>query len=212
MSTPPVTLMVSRRAAHGRYQDLLAWLHEGEQLATDFPGYLGSGILAPPRDGDEFQIIFRFSDEPTCMPGSIPPRAGLGCNAATACSNAPKKRASVASTTGLAPIRCKNHRAGSRRWPSGWRSSGVAGVQPAVWPLAGHAGPAAPGNAQHPGPDAGHGVPVHPPVHPPAGQLAACLTCHHWRPAQPLRQAIQLGNSSGMLGGNQRTDKLTAPK
>jgi antibiotic biosynthesis monooxygenase (ABM) superfamily enzyme len=57
--------MVSRRAAHGRYQDLLAWLHEGEQLATDFPGYLGSGILAPPADGDEFQIIFRFSDEPT---------------------------------------------------------------------------------------------------------------------------------------------------
>jgi len=65
MSTPPVTLMVSRRAAHGRYQDLLAWLHEGEQLATDFPGYLGSGILAPPADSDEFQIIFRFSDEPT---------------------------------------------------------------------------------------------------------------------------------------------------
>ncbi|MFI7855944.1 antibiotic biosynthesis monooxygenase [Pseudomonas promysalinigenes] len=65
MSTPPVTLMVSRRAAYGRYQDLLAWLHEGEQLATDFPGYLGSGILAPPRDSDEFQIIFRFSDEPT---------------------------------------------------------------------------------------------------------------------------------------------------
>jgi antibiotic biosynthesis monooxygenase (ABM) superfamily enzyme len=57
--------MVSRRAAHGRYQDLLTWLHEGEQLATDFPGYLGSGILAPPRDSDEFQIIFRFSDEPT---------------------------------------------------------------------------------------------------------------------------------------------------
>lgn len=65
MSRSPVTLMVSRRAADGRYEELLAWLHEGEQLATDFPGYLGSGILAPPRDGDEFQIIFRFSDEPT---------------------------------------------------------------------------------------------------------------------------------------------------
>ncbi|MCO7563591.1 antibiotic biosynthesis monooxygenase [Pseudomonas sp. S 311-6] len=65
MSTPPVTLMVSRRAAHGRYQELLAWLHEGEQLATDFPGYLGSGILAPPADGDEFQIVFRFTDEQT---------------------------------------------------------------------------------------------------------------------------------------------------
>ncbi|MFJ4389759.1 antibiotic biosynthesis monooxygenase [Pseudomonas soli] len=65
MSTPPVTLMVSRRAACGRYQDLLAWLHEGEQLATDFPGYLGSGILAPPSEGDEFQIIFRFASEQT---------------------------------------------------------------------------------------------------------------------------------------------------
>ena len=65
MSTPPVTLMVSRRAARGRYQELLAWLHEGEQLATDFTGYLGSGILAPPADGDQFQIIFRFTDEAT---------------------------------------------------------------------------------------------------------------------------------------------------
>ncbi|MFJ3449855.1 antibiotic biosynthesis monooxygenase [Pseudomonas sichuanensis] len=65
MSTHPVTLMVSRRAAHGRYQDLLAWLHEGEQLATDFPGYLGSGILAPPAEGDDFQIIFRFTNEQT---------------------------------------------------------------------------------------------------------------------------------------------------
>ncbi|MFD2642099.1 antibiotic biosynthesis monooxygenase [Pseudomonas japonica] len=65
MSTPPVTLMLARRAAEGRYQDMIAWLHEGEQLATDFPGYLGSGVLAPPPQGDEFQIIFRFVDEKT---------------------------------------------------------------------------------------------------------------------------------------------------
>jgi len=65
MSTPPVTLMVARRVAEGRYQDMIAWLHEGEQLATDFPGYLGSGVLAPPPQGDEFQIIFRFVDEKT---------------------------------------------------------------------------------------------------------------------------------------------------
>ena len=65
MSTSPVTLMVARRVADGRYQDLIAWLREGEQLATDFPGYLGSGVLAPPPDDDEFQIIFRFADEPT---------------------------------------------------------------------------------------------------------------------------------------------------
>lgn len=65
MSAEPVTLMVARRVASGRYHDLIAWLHEGEQLATDFPGYLGSGVLAPPPDDDEFQIIFRFADEQT---------------------------------------------------------------------------------------------------------------------------------------------------
>jgi antibiotic biosynthesis monooxygenase (ABM) superfamily enzyme len=65
MSTSPVTLMVARRVADGRYQDLIAWLREGEQLATDFPGYLGSGVLAPPPGDNEFQIIFRFADEHT---------------------------------------------------------------------------------------------------------------------------------------------------
>lgn len=65
MSTTPVTLMVARRVANGRYEDLIAWLREGEQLATDFPGYLGSGVLAPPPDDDEFQIIFRFTNEQT---------------------------------------------------------------------------------------------------------------------------------------------------
>ncbi|WP_277372654.1 antibiotic biosynthesis monooxygenase [Pseudomonas sp. AA-38] len=61
----PVTLMVARRVANGRYNDFINWLHEGEHLATDFPGYLGSGVLAPPPGDDEFQIVFRFSDERT---------------------------------------------------------------------------------------------------------------------------------------------------
>ncbi|MEZ1315932.1 antibiotic biosynthesis monooxygenase [Pseudomonas fluorescens] len=65
MTTSPVTLMVARRVADGRYQDLMTWLREGEQLATDFQGYLGSGVLAPPPGGDEFQIIFRFANEQT---------------------------------------------------------------------------------------------------------------------------------------------------
>ena len=65
MSAEPVTLMVARRVANGRYQELIAWLHEGEQLATDFPGYLGSGVLAPPPGDDEFQIVFRFADQQT---------------------------------------------------------------------------------------------------------------------------------------------------
>ncbi|MCY1302740.1 hypothetical protein D9M70_524170 [compost metagenome] len=65
MSADPVTLMVARRVARERYHDFMAWLREGEQLAADFPGYLGSGVLAPPPDDDEFQMIFRFADGPT---------------------------------------------------------------------------------------------------------------------------------------------------
>ncbi|MGQ7247325.1 antibiotic biosynthesis monooxygenase [Halomonas sp. V046] len=65
MVPEPVTLMVARRVARGRYRDFLVWLDEGRALAADFPGYLGSGILAPPPGDDEYQIIFRFSDAQT---------------------------------------------------------------------------------------------------------------------------------------------------
>ena len=65
MSASPVTLMVARRVANGRYQDFNRWLNEGRELAADFSGYLGSGVLAPPQDDDEYQIIFRFSSSNT---------------------------------------------------------------------------------------------------------------------------------------------------
>lgn len=65
MSTAPVTLMVARRVARGRYRDFSDWLDEGRELAADFGGYLGSGVLAPPPGDDEYQIVFRFSDEAT---------------------------------------------------------------------------------------------------------------------------------------------------
>jgi antibiotic biosynthesis monooxygenase (ABM) superfamily enzyme len=65
MSASPVTLMVARRVEHGRYADFNRWLNEGRELAADFTGYLGSGVLAPPADDDEYQIIFRFSSSET---------------------------------------------------------------------------------------------------------------------------------------------------
>jgi len=57
--------MVARRVASGRYHDFNRWLNEGRDLAADFPGYLGSGVLAPPNSDDEYQIIFRFSSSDT---------------------------------------------------------------------------------------------------------------------------------------------------
>lgn len=65
MSSEPLTLMVARRVANGRYQDFHTWLGEGRDLAADFTGYLGSGVLAPPPGDDEYQIIFRFRDTET---------------------------------------------------------------------------------------------------------------------------------------------------
>jgi len=67
MSTDPVTLMVARRVACGRYRAFSDWLDEGRRLAADFDGFLGSGVLAPPPGDDEYQIIFRFSDESTLV-------------------------------------------------------------------------------------------------------------------------------------------------
>lgn len=122
MSTPPVTLMVSRRAAHGRYQDLLAWLHEGEQLATDFPGYLGSGILAPPAEGDEFQIIFRFTNESTlhAWEHSASRRAWL--QRGDGLFERPKERRVSGLDDWFGTNTVQNRHAGSKQPPSGWHS------------------------------------------------------------------------------------------
>lgn len=59
----PVTLLITRRIAAGRYADFLAWIRRGETLAQAYPGHLGSGVLAPPPGGDDYQIVFRFTDD-----------------------------------------------------------------------------------------------------------------------------------------------------
>ncbi|GAA5236789.1 antibiotic biosynthesis monooxygenase [Verticiella sediminum] len=59
----PVTLLITRRVAAARYNDFLAWLHEGEDMASAFPGYLGSGTLEPPPGGTDYQMVFRFANE-----------------------------------------------------------------------------------------------------------------------------------------------------
>jgi len=61
--TEPVTLLVTRRIAPGRYADFLSWIRRGEQLAGTFPGYLGSGVLSPPPGNPDYQIVFRFDSE-----------------------------------------------------------------------------------------------------------------------------------------------------
>lgn len=59
----PITVLVSRRIAVERYGDFLAWMREGEILAAGFPGFLGSGVLQPPRGGDLYEIVMRFDSQ-----------------------------------------------------------------------------------------------------------------------------------------------------
>ncbi|MBI3143724.1 MAG: antibiotic biosynthesis monooxygenase [Pseudogulbenkiania sp.] len=61
--TTPVTLLITRRVTPSRYHDFMAWTHRGERLAATFAGYLGSGVFVPPPDCDDYQIVFRFTDE-----------------------------------------------------------------------------------------------------------------------------------------------------
>jgi len=107
MSAEPVTLMVARRVAHGRYQDFMTWLREGEQLAADFTGYLGSGVLAPPAHDNEFQIVFRFADAATMAAWE---------------HSASRSAWLVRWMPGSAAPTSARH-AGSRASPYGWRSS-----------------------------------------------------------------------------------------
>lgn len=62
-SVAPVTLLITRRVSPARYQDFMAWIEQGKQLAASFPGYLGAGVFAPPPGSSDYQIIFRFSGD-----------------------------------------------------------------------------------------------------------------------------------------------------
>ena len=94
MSRSPVTLMVSRRAADGRYEELLAWLHEGEQLATDFPGY--QGFSHRRATAMSFRSSSASVTSRPCMPGNIRLPGAPGSSGATGCSSAPERHGSVA--------------------------------------------------------------------------------------------------------------------
>ncbi|WP_293765218.1 antibiotic biosynthesis monooxygenase [uncultured Aquitalea sp.] len=59
----PLNLLVSRRIKPDRHDDFHRWIRRGEALASAAPGYLGSGLLKPPDGDDNWQILFRFSDQ-----------------------------------------------------------------------------------------------------------------------------------------------------
>ena len=58
----PVTVVLSRRPAPGREQDLLAWADRMTKAAGRFPGHLGAQIYPPDApDHPDLVIAFSFS-------------------------------------------------------------------------------------------------------------------------------------------------------
>jgi uncharacterized protein len=58
----PVTVTVARKVAPGRERDFEEWVDGIVEAASNFPGFLGAGILRPHETGQEWHVVYRFSD------------------------------------------------------------------------------------------------------------------------------------------------------
>lgn len=64
-SSQPVTVSIARTVQPGHHRQFAAWAHAGQQLAREWPGYLGSGWVRTGPDSDEWHVMYRFSNAQT---------------------------------------------------------------------------------------------------------------------------------------------------
>ena len=57
-----VTVTVARKVTPGREADFEDWVQGIMEAAARFPGFLGGGVLRPPREGREWHVVYRFAD------------------------------------------------------------------------------------------------------------------------------------------------------
>jgi antibiotic biosynthesis monooxygenase (ABM) superfamily enzyme len=63
-STPePVTVTVARRVTPGLEPEFERWYDGVIAAAAKYPGFLGAGILRPNQVGQEWHVVYRFSDQ-----------------------------------------------------------------------------------------------------------------------------------------------------
>lgn len=58
----PVTVSIARTVRPGFHRQFAAWALAGQELAREWPGYLGSGWVRNNIDSDEWHVMYRFSD------------------------------------------------------------------------------------------------------------------------------------------------------
>ena len=65
MTATPVTVSITRSVPPERAREFAAWARAGENLMSQFPGYLGSGWVRPDPASPEWHMLLRFADEPS---------------------------------------------------------------------------------------------------------------------------------------------------
>ncbi len=57
-----ITVSIARTVQPGYHRQFAAWAHAGQELAREWPGYLGSGWVRTGPASDEWHVIYRFAD------------------------------------------------------------------------------------------------------------------------------------------------------
>ncbi len=73
-----MTVTVARRVAPGREGEFEAWAEKLTRTSTQFPGFLGAGLLRPGHVGQDWHVVYRF-DSPASLAAweRSPARASL---------------------------------------------------------------------------------------------------------------------------------------
>ncbi|MBP2414776.1 antibiotic biosynthesis monooxygenase (ABM) superfamily enzyme [Arthrobacter stackebrandtii] len=58
-------MSVARTVQPGYHRQFAAWAHAGQELAREWPGYLGSGWVRASPESNEWHVMYRFSDVET---------------------------------------------------------------------------------------------------------------------------------------------------
>lgn len=62
MSTTPITVSIERTVDPARIAEATAWMQTGINLATHYPGFLGSGWVRSGADSTKWHMLYRFAD------------------------------------------------------------------------------------------------------------------------------------------------------
>ncbi|MGG1910294.1 hypothetical protein AB1285_25935 [Microbacterium sp. NRRL B-14842] len=96
----PVTVSIRREVDPERIAEATAWVQTGVNLATKYPGFLGSGWVRAGEDSQVWHMLYRFASETRSPRGSSPGNAPGGCRWARASSAARGPSAARASRAG----------------------------------------------------------------------------------------------------------------